>query len=128
MHINIPSETLVLTPARTRLPVTRRSEESHNNSGIRAKEQERAASLLPEISASFIVCGGMVTCACRCCKETSHICPPEQANNAVSKSRDGQASPTHLLLVCSRHASIHPCVSLAGKMKGHVASEPLSFK
>lgn len=33
-----------------------------------------------------------------------------------------------LTVVYSRHVSIHPCVSLAEKMKGHVMSEPLPFK
>lgn len=33
-----------------------------------------------------------------------------------------------LTVVYSRNASIHPCVSLPEKMKGHVMSEPLSFK
>lgn len=33
-----------------------------------------------------------------------------------------------LTVVYSRHASIHPCVSLLEKTKGHVMSEPLSFK
>lgn len=33
-----------------------------------------------------------------------------------------------LTVVYCRHASIRPCVSLPRKMKGHVMSEPLSFK
>jgi len=35
-----------------------------------------------------------------------------------------------LTVVCCRHVSIHPsmCLSRSEKMKGHVMSEPLTFK
>lgn len=87
--------------------------ESHNNSGICAKEQEELSvcCLRYPLFLLFVQEWSLVPAA-----RKPVISAPEQANNAISKSRDGQTSPTHLLLTGSLHdfigslrLSIHGC-------------------
>lgn len=90
IRINIPSAKLLVAPAWARLSVTCRSEESHNNSGISAKEQEEPPVCLLRYPPFLLFV-----------EEWSHvpaarkpvISAPEQANNAVSKRGDGQTRP-----------------------------------
>lgn len=99
-----------LTPAWTRLGDPRVRRESHNNSGISAKEQE-------ELSACWLRYPPLLLFV----QERSHVpaegkpvgSAPEPANGAASKSRDGQTPPTRLLLTGSSHhfiGSIRPSV------------------
>lgn len=87
--------------------------ESHNNSGICAKEQEELSvcCLRYPLFLLFVQEWSLVPAA-----RKPVISAPEQANNTISKSRDGQTSPTHLLLTGSSHdfigslyPSIHRC-------------------
>lgn len=98
--------------------------ESHNNSGICAKEQEELSvcCLRYPLFLLFVQEWSLVPAA-----RKPVISAPEQANNTISKSRDGQTSPTHLLLTGSSHdfigslyPSIHPLVSALDKMEGCV--------
>lgn len=102
--------------------------ESHNNSGICTKEQEELSvcCLRYPLFLLFVQEWSLVPAA-----RKSVISAPEQANNTISKSRDGQTSPTHLLLTGSSHdfigslyPSIHPSIGVHPTRDGAMCHLP----
>lgn len=101
------------------------SQESHNSSGIHAKEQEE-----------LLVCWLRYLPFLLFVVEWSHV-PAARKPVIMSQNKQimlflkremGRLAHTppvkwQLTVVYSRHASIHPCVSFADEMKGHVTSE-----
>lgn len=108
---------------------------SHNKNGNCAKEQEEPPVCWLRYLPFFLffvlfVCAGMVTCLLQ--GNQSYLSQNKQIMLFL-KAEMGRLAHTppviwQLTVVSSRHVSIHPCVSLLEKMKGHVLSEPLPFK